>query len=331
MTGVLASDGTDAPIPPEPEGRWRVSPRRVRTLAVAALLALAAIVVTGAAVRLTGSGLGCSDWPLCEQDQPVPALDFHAWVEFGNRLVTGLVSAAVIGAVLGATRRSPRWPVLVWLAWALVAGVVAQILVGAVTVLTHLSAPVVGVHFLLSMVLVAAATTLVVRAGEDPAGDGSPPAARAPRTDARGDLGIRFLAGWIWVVSVTGVVLTSAGPHRGDPDVQPIDVHIPTVARIHGASVVIFLVVVVALLVRERRRGEPTLVGALELVLGIAIAQAGIGYLQYFTDVPVLLVATHVAGATALFWAVTRLWAMRTAPVARVGSAGAATPEPVAG
>lgn len=289
-----------------------VTPERYRQLTLAALIALSAIVVTGAAVRLTGSGLGCSDWPICETDQPIPALDGHAWIEFGNRLVTGLVSLAVALAVLGSRRRVPRRRDLTVLSLGLVAGVIAQIIVGAITVIFHLAAGIVMLHFLLSMVLVANATVLHVKAGDDPRIDDDNPGTR--RADAVG-LDRRLINAafaWVWVVAVTGTVLTSAGPHRGDPDVEPLQLDIPWVARIHGVSVVIFLGLMVWLAVRLRRQGgSASLISASTTVLLVAVSQAAVGYTQYFNGVPVGLVALHIAGATALFISVTVLWMRR--------------------
>ncbi|HCK75190.1 MAG TPA: cytochrome oxidase assembly protein, partial [Acidimicrobiaceae bacterium] len=138
--------------------------RQYHLLARVALWLLASIVVSGAAVRLTGSGLGCSDWPNCEPGQLIPAADIHAWVEFGNRLVTGLVSVAVVLAVLGSLRRVPRNSTLTKWSIGLVVGVIAQIILGAITVMSHLSPPIVMGHFLLSMVLVWNAVVLVARA-----------------------------------------------------------------------------------------------------------------------------------------------------------------------
>ena len=144
----------------------RLSPDTYRRICAIALGLLATIVVTGAAVRLTGSGLGCSDWPTCEQDRFVPEAEFHGWVEFGNRLVTGLVSGAVVLAVLGSLVRTPRRPDLVAWSWGLVAGVVAQILLGGIVVLSHLNPWLVLGHFALSMVLVWNAVVLYHRAGD---------------------------------------------------------------------------------------------------------------------------------------------------------------------
>ena len=154
---------------PSPRGRRRyVTPERFATIARWALWSLVAIVVTGSLVRLTGSGLGCSDWPTCEPGEFVPAADFHGWVEFGNRIVTGLVSAAVVVAVAASWWRQPRRGDLVWWSLGLVTGVIFQIGLGAVTVLTHLSPPIVMSHFLASQVLVSAAVVLQHRASLEP-------------------------------------------------------------------------------------------------------------------------------------------------------------------
>ena len=144
--------------------RPSISPRAYRRLTLGALLLLAAIVVSGAAVRLTGSGLGCPDWPNCENGRLVAPLERHTLVEFTNRTITGLVSVAVILAVLGSMWRVPRRRGLIWLSWGLVAGVLAQIVLGGVTVLVDLSPPFVMAHFLLSMALLADAVVLHDRA-----------------------------------------------------------------------------------------------------------------------------------------------------------------------
>lgn len=291
-----------------------MAPDRYRRVTLAALASLCAIIVTGAAVRLTGSGLGCSDWPGCEDEQIVPPLELHPWIEFGNRLITGVVSAAVILAVLGSRWRVPYRRDLVLLSWGLVAGVVAQILVGAFTVWLHLPPGIVMLHFLLSIVLVWNAVVLHHRAGE-PTGRDGPRRTTLPEGP---DRLTRFLGIWIWVVVVTGTIVTAAGPHRGDPDVEPLDVELGSVARIHGITVVVFLAATIALLVDLRRRGgfAPQR-RATTVVLGVALAQGAIGYVQWFTGVPELLVAFHIAGATALFIAVVRLGILRTEPVDR--------------
>ncbi|NDH88083.1 MAG: heme A synthase, partial [Actinobacteria bacterium] len=147
--------------------RGAISPERYVQLARGALWSLTVIVITGAAVRLTGSGLGCSDWPTCEEDQFVASLEHHALIEFGNRLFTGVVTIAVVLAVLGSIRRGPKRRDLIWWSWGLVAGVVAQILLGAVLVLTHLDPRFTMGHFILSMVLLWNAAVLIEKAKTD--------------------------------------------------------------------------------------------------------------------------------------------------------------------
>jgi hypothetical protein len=145
----------------------RLSPRAYQRITLLALIALVFIIVTGAAVRLTGSGLGCSDWPTCESNQIVAPLEYHAMIEFINRTITGLVSVMVMLAVLGSLVRTPRRRDLTWLSLGLVAGVIGQIVLGGLTVLFELRPPFVIAHFLLSMVLVWNAVVLHHRAGHD--------------------------------------------------------------------------------------------------------------------------------------------------------------------
>lgn len=281
--------------------RSTLSAASYRRLTLGALLSITGIVVTGAAVRLTGSGLGCSDWPTCEDGQLVAPLEFHAMVEFVNRAITGAVSVAVILAVLGSLRRRPYRRDLVWWSCGLVAGVVAQILWGGVTVLTHLNPAVVQVHFLLSMVLVWNAVVLHHRAGHD-GRPGTPLVEPAMRrlTRVLGVLGA--------VVLLTGTVVTASGPHRGDEDVEPLGFDISHVARLHGLSVVVLLAVLVATLVLLQRSGAPAQVLRRgQVLLVVCVAQGAVGYLQYFNGVPALLVGVHVAGATAVWVATVQL------------------------
>ena len=277
-----------------------MAPATYRRLTAVAVVALMAIVVTGAAVRLTGSGLGCSDWPGCSQDRFVPEADLHGWVEFGNRLVTALVSIAVAAAVLGSWWRVPRRRDLVWLSWGLVAGVAAQIVIGAVTVLTHLSPQVVIAHFLVSMVLVANAVVLHHRAAQPDVRSGN--RRRSWPTGWTGRLlaAVVVLTG---VVVVTGTIVTAAGPHGGDTDVERLGVDISEVARIHGASVVLLVASLLCFLALYGRwTGRDRTRRAAELLGLVLVAQATVGYVQYFNGVPALLVAIHVTGAT-LAWA----------------------------
>ncbi|MCY3608891.1 MAG: COX15/CtaA family protein [Acidimicrobiaceae bacterium] len=292
-------------------GRRRyVTPERFAVIARWALWSLVAIVVTGSLVRLTGSGLGCSDWPTCEPGEFVPAADFHGWVEFGNRIVTGLVSAAVVVAVAASWWRQPRRGDLVWWSLGLVAGVIFQIGLGAVTVLTHLSPPIVMSHFLASQVLVSAAVVLQHRASWEPPPGGI--GAARPPTQVRtlAWLAAALTAAALW----TGTVVTGTGPHGGDEHVERLQYALPSVARIHGITVAVLAAATLLLALRVRRlvattRGETTaeLGQRIRIVIGVMAVQAAIGYVQYFNELPVLLVALHVVGATLLTITMTRL------------------------
>jgi len=242
-------------------------------------------------------------------------------VEFGNRLVTGAVSVAVIAAVLASHRRRPYRADLVRLAWGLVAGVVAQIAVGALTVVWHLPPGVVMVHFLLSMVLVWNATVLWLRAGDEERAAGPPRRPdRSPAAPARLVLAIAAVTP---VVLVTGTVVTAAGPHRGDEDVEPLDLAISSVARVHGFAVVALVALVAATMAVAARQREPeALRRALEITMAVLVAQGVVGYVQYFTDVPAGLVAVHVVGATATVVAVTHLVHVARIPAARPAAVG---------
>ena len=279
----------------------RISPAAYRKITVGALALLALIIVSGGAVRLTGSGLGCSDWPACENDQLVAPLETHAMIEFINRLITGLVSAIVIAAVLGSHWRVPRRVDLVWLSWGLVAGVLAQIVLGGLVVLYELPPVLVIGHFLLSMVLLWNAVVLLWRASDDEQRRGEPSA----RPHWVGNAVVLLTS----MVIVTGTIVTGAGPHGGDEDAERIDVAVRDVAQIHGTMVVVLLMVLAGLVwwLWHRRAPEQTQKWG-RTVLGVALAQGLIGYVQYFTGVPVLLVGAHIAGAALLWIATVFFW-----------------------
>ncbi len=296
------------------EHRLCVTPQRFALIARWALWSLVAIVITGSLVRLTGSGLGCSDWPNCEPGEFVPAADFHGWVEFGNRIVTGLVSVAVVVAVGASWWRRPRRNDLVWWSLGLVAGVIFQIGLGAVTVLTHLSPPIVMSHFLASQVLVSAAVVLQHRAAGAASPDGKGSAWLPTHVRTLAWLAAMLTAAALW----TGTVVTGTGPHGGDEHVERLQFALPSVARIHGITVIVLAAVTVLAGVAVRRlvatsRDPATRTDAsvmnrrIRIVIGTMAIQAAIGYVQYFNELPVLLVALHVAGATLLTIAMTRM------------------------
>ena len=295
-----------------------------------ALVLLVTIVVTGAGVRLTGSGLGCTDWPRCTEDTFTPSSDIHAQIEFWNRMVTGLVSVAVGLAVLGSMRRVPRRRDLTWLSWGLVAGVLAQIVWGGLVVLSHLNPWLVQGHFVLSMVLVGNAMLLTHRAAL-PDGVSVRPAV-SPALLRWG----RALLVLGAVVILTGTLVTGSGPHSGHTETPPEDVvpgellspsqveglevprlplEVETAARIHGVPMIVFLAVTVWVLVQIRRHHGETLVRASSSLLTVLILQGALGYTQYFTGVPAILVALHVLGASLVWVAVLHLYLQMRSPV----------------
>ena len=279
--------------------RW--SPGSYRTLTLAALIALGVIVVTGAAVRLTGSGLGCPQWPNCDPGHLAPHGDtgYHGYIEFVNRVFTGVVSVLVVLAVLGSLRRAPRRTDLTWLSVGLVLGVVGQIVLGALVVVFDLSPRLVIAHFVVSMLLVADGVILHHRAGL-PDGARLVPAVAAPVARM----------GWVLLVMCAvaigaGTVVTGAGPHGGDTDVRRLGFAVTDVARIHGIAVMLFLGAVLFTLRLVNRTGSsPSVRHDATVLLAVLCAQATVGYVQYFSGVPVVLVAVHIVGAVSV-WAAT--------------------------
>jgi len=284
-----------------------LSPTAYRRITIVAAVLLAVIIVTGGAVRLSDSGLGCPSWPNCAAGQLTAHAqsDSHQWIESLNRMFTGLVSIAVIVAVLGSLVRVPKRTDLAWLSVGLVVGVFAQAVLGGLTVLFDLKPGFVMAHFLLSIVLLTNALVLVRRAGQ-PVGP-----ARAVVTRRTVLLG-RALLGLAGAVLVTGTVVTGAGPHSGGgrrDDVSRFDFRIPDVARVHGTTVMIFLGAVLAMVWLVRRDRAPHNVQQrVSLLLIVLVAQAAVGYVQYFNDIPAVLVGVHIAGATAVWSATVALY-----------------------
>ena len=309
----------------------RLSPATYRRVTFAVAVLLAVVIVTGGAVRLTGSGLGCPDWPNCDPGHLTPrnASDFNAVVEFLNRVFTALVSVAVGLAVVGSLLRSPRRRDLTWLSLGLVAGFVAQAILGGLTVLFKLQPQFVMAHFLLSFALLANALVLHRRAGQSP---GPTHLRVAPVVRHAGTLMLVAIS----VVAVTGTVVTGSGPHGGDAKAKRFSYSIPQVAKIHGTTVVLFLgLVLLTFWLLRRTRASVGDQRRLGVVLVVACAQAAIGYIQYFNGIPALLVGFHIAGATAVFASVVWFWLHLTErePADRTVTASTAaprTPAPVA-
>jgi cytochrome c oxidase assembly protein subunit 15 len=272
----------------------------MRFVALLGVIVNAGIIVSGGAVRLTRSGLGCPTWPKCTGDSLVPtATPDHSPVnmaiEFSNRTLTFLVLAVGVAALVAALRLAPRRRDLIRLAALQPLGVVAQIGLGGITVLTDLHPAAVAAHYLLSAIILAGTVLLYVRAGE---GDERPRSLVGP--------GLRRLGYALTAVAfallTAGTVVTGSGPHAGDAKAPRFGFDIEHVARVHGELAWATVALTVALLVGLRRAGAPGQVRrrAAEL-FALELAQGVIGYVQYFTGVPAALVGLHMLGS-ALVW-----------------------------
>jgi cytochrome c oxidase assembly protein subunit 15 len=280
-----------------------VSPERYRRVVAVAGVSLAAIVLTGAAVRLTEAGLGCENWPACSEERFVPEWQFHAWVEFGNRLISGVVSVLVGLAVLTAYWRRPRRRDLVRWAWGLVAGVAAQVVLGGVTVRVDLHPALVGSHYLLSMVLLWAAVVLWVRAGPSAAPGTAEATIQVVPAAPRGVVAhSRVVFALAAAVLVTGTLVTGTGPNSGDSRAARLSFDLDAISQIHSATVWCFAAAALLLVVRLHRV-RPQAARAGRWLLVATVAQGAIGYVQYALGVPPALVELHILGSLAVWCA----------------------------
>lgn len=286
---------------------------RARTLRAAATGSLAinvVLVVTGGAVRLTGSGLGCVTWPRCTDDSYVttPAMGYHGVIEFGNRTITWVAAVLAVATVVAALCQPVRDRRRLWWAVAVLGGIPAQAVIGGITVLTDLNPWVVACHFLASMLVIAAAYRcwLACRAPgrRDAAVAGDPVAARDPAVPTP----LRALA-WLLTaasaaVLAVGTIVTGSGPHAGDEHAHRTGLDPGMVAQLHADLVMLLIGLTVALWFALRAATAPAAatraVGWLFLV---ELAQGAVGFTQYFTHLPVLLVELHMAGAAAVWLA----------------------------
>lgn len=298
-------------VPGDVDGRAPLLARRVY---VANLVAQIGIIVTGAIVRLTSSGLGCPTWPRCTDESLTPVADqpetWHKYVEFGNRMLTAVLMVLAVVAVVVAVRDARRRrrvglvarPALTWLAAVPLLGTVAQIPLGGITVLTNLNPVAVGSHLLLSLGLVALATVLVRRAAEP----GDLPLVVVVRREVR--LGIALLTALTGVILVVGMLVTASGPHAGDERTHRLGLDPQTMSWLHADTVVLSIGLLVGLLVALRATDAPRSTrDAASLLLVAFLGQGLVGYVQYFTALPWALVAVHVLGATLVWWAAVRL------------------------
>jgi cytochrome c oxidase assembly protein subunit 15 len=283
----------------------RATTRPVRALAVASLVSQILIVVTGGAVRLTASGLGCPEWPRCTPDSIVATAEMgiHGVIEFGNRLLTFVLTAIAVAMLVSLWNLRRERPELFRLAVALLAGIPVQAVIGGITVLTNLNPWVVGWHFIVSMALIATATVLVHRAFLGTA------AARLFHEPLAPALLRQLLAAAAVLTGITvilGVVVTGSGPHAGDQGAARNNLDPELVTRMHAAPVYLLVGTVILAVVLGYRAGvAPKLRKALMLLAGVVLVQGGIGYAQHFLHLPVALVALHMLGASLLVAAAT--------------------------
>jgi heme a synthase len=291
--------------------RLSVDPMQFRRVAYATLVALTLIVLTGAAVRLTGSGLGCPDWPKCF-GKDLPPLSTHALIEFGNRTISGLVGVlTVVTMVLAFTRRPFRRDLAV-LATLLPLGVVAQAVLGGFTVREHLAPGFVMAHFGLSMIILIAAVALAWRARNEPG-------LRRRGTDRLSVWSVRALAPLGALTIFAGTAATAAGPHAGGSPGQRIHrLHfkgadtLQWLVHEHATIAAVFGVAVIAVWLLRRRRGAEQDVLEPLTVLGVLLAAQGlVGSVQYELKLPTDMVWVHVTLAT-VTWLVV-LWAVAAA------------------
>lgn len=284
--------------------RWTPSQRTLERATLTAVVMSVLIVVTGGAVRLTGSGLGCETWPKCSDDSftATSEMGLHGAIEFSNRMLAYVLSAAVGWAIIAVRAAKPVRPQLSKLAWAQFWLVMGNAVIGGVTVLTELNPYTVAGHFLLALALLTVATLTWLRARE---GD-TPPRPLVGRL-------VKQLVYALTVVSVglvaAGTVVTGSGPHAGDSSEVPrMPLNPETVTQVHALLAWLVVGLTVALWCVLRAFDAP--VGPLrrtrELFL-VLMAQGVIGYVQYFTDLPEVLVGIHLLGSTLVWIAICRL------------------------
>lgn len=280
--------------------RLRRQDEWIRGWAWASIVANIGIVVTGGVVRLTGSGLGCPTWPRCTEKSFTPhgAYDFHSIIEFGNRLLTYVLVAVAVGTFLAAWQSGRRD--LRAIAFVMGLGIPAQAIIGGVTVLTDLNPWVVSFHLLSSMAIIGVAMLFLQRIDRP-----------APAVPPRGPL--VWLA-WstfaaAWAVLYVGTVVTGSGPHAGDADAKRNGLDPLQWSQVHADLVFLLLGLTVGLLFAALATHQPaSTVRAIVVLLVVELAQGLIGFVQYFTDLPVVLVGFHLLGAAVTSAVVT--WAL---------------------
>ena len=288
-----------------------ISPQTYVKVTTIALIALILIVFTGSAVRLTASGLGCPDWPKCYGEY-IPPSQLNAWIEYGNRLLTGFVGLAVIAASLLAFFRKPfRWHLAVFGAL-LPLGVLGQAILGAFVVEYHLPPELVIGHFLLSMILLDAAFALFWCSRFEPG-------ERRFSPDPFGVWSVRALIPFGQLTVLLGTITTASGPHPGDHDKELVERFdfkgeetLAWIAQKHATAALVFLVAtLIVMVILMRPGGDRRALRSVGVVAGMIAVQIGLGITQWLLELPAILVWFHVALATLIWIAV--LWSVGAA------------------
>lgn len=290
-------------------GRMRsleISSSFFRKLALASAISLYVIILSGATVRLTGSGLGCEGWPGCSPGAVFPEQSYHSFIEFGNRVVSVFPILLSLATALTShfASRLPRW--VRTTAWAAALGTIAQAPLGLITVRLDLDPVAVMSHFLLAIAVLAAAVVVAVEAWRVDRGAGPPFVSRRVA-----QLALLFAAVTL-VVVVTGTFVTASGPHAGDPDVVDRLGNIERTIRLHVWVTAVFGVFLLGVVLYLRRLAPLTVRRVAYLLLALAATQAAVGELQWRNALPWWLVLVHVALAAGIWatavWLVTLLW-----------------------
>lgn len=265
------------------------SKRAMRNWLVVSLICNMVIIITGAVVRLTGSGLGCPTWPKCSSESYIPhsALSYHSLIEFGNRTLTFVLIAAAAASLVAVYRVSTDRALRI-VCWVILGGIAVQAIIGGITVWLGLNPFLVGIHLLVSVGLLVACTWTVLRANEY----------RPMMVDQ--------LTRWLSIgtfamamlVIYLGTLVTGSGPHSGDDAASRTGFDIATVSRLHSLAVWALLALTIVAIVVVRRRGFTQTLQALYWFVGALAFQGLIGYIQYFSGLPVFVVILHMIGTT---------------------------------
>lgn len=305
--------------------------RRTRLIAWASLVANIGIILTGGAVRLTDSGLGCPEWPMCTEDSLVSTseMGIHGAIEFGNRLLTYVLIAIAAALLLAVVRLWRTHRSLVIMCIVIVAGIPMQGVIGGITVWTHLNPWVVGLHFIVSAGLVMVSTWILNRISLELRSGKSGIALVDGDTDhvTRGMAWV--ILGAAWIAVVLGTVVTGTGPHAGDPEAPRHGFDPQLVTQLHVVPVYVLCAATVAVLIRQAGlRTSPAQRRAAWLLVAVIVGQGIIGYTQHFTGLPLGLVWAHMLGSALTMVAAANLWDRYQAPyISRSPYSSAASPE----